>query len=294
MDRFEAMRAFLAVAEEGGFARASRRLALSPPAVTRAVSALEQRLGAPLFHRTTRVVRLTEAGARFMADCRRILAELEEAEASAAGAHAELRGPVGLTAPVMFGLMHVAPILLDFLARHPRVAARTLFVDRIADLIDEGLDAAVRIARLPDSGLHAVPVGSVRAVVCASPAYLEAHGVPRAPADLRAFRAIMFSSGDAPEGWSFGNGETVRPPSQVLVNSNDVAIAGALAGHGLARVLSYQIAPQLRTGELRIVLEEFEPPPVPVSLVTLEGRRAAPRVRRFVDFAVERLRAERF
>jgi DNA-binding transcriptional LysR family regulator len=294
MDRFEAMRAFLAVAEEEGFARASRRLALSPPAVTRAVSALEQRLGAPLFHRTTRVVRLTEAGTRFLADCRRILAELEEAEASAAGAHTELRGPVGLTAPVMFGRMHVAPILLEVLARHPRVAARTLFVDRIADLIDEGLDVAVRIAHLPDSGLHAIPVGSVRAVICASPAYLEAHGVPRAPAELRAFSAIMFSSGDAPEGWTFANGETVRPRSQVLVNSNDVAIAGAVAGHGLARVLSYQIAPQLRAGELRTVLEDVEPPPIPVSLVTLEGRRAAPRVRAFVDFAAERLRVERF
>lgn len=289
------MQVFVAVADEGGFARAGRRLSLSPPAVTRAIGSLELRLGAPLFHRTTRRVRLTEAGTRFLADCRRILAELEAAEAAAAGEHAELRGQIGVTASVVFGRMHVAPLLFDFLARHPRVTARTLFVDRIVDLIDEGLDIAVRIAHLPDSALHAVPVGSVRRVVCASPAFLAAHGEPRAPAELARFSAIAFSiGGEATETWTFASGEFVRPHSQLLANSNDVAIAGAVAGHGLARVLSYQVAPQLRAGELRLVLEEFEPPPVPVSLVTLEGRRAAPRVRRFLDFAVERLRAERF
>jgi len=289
------MQAFVAVADEGGFARAGRRLSLSPPAVTRAIGALEQRLGAPLFHRTTRRVRLTEAGTRFLADCRRILAELDAAEAAAAGEYAELRGQIGITASVLFGRMHIAPLLFEFLAQHPRVSARTLFVDRIVDLIDEGLDVAVRIAQLPDSALRAVPVGSVRRVVCASPAFLAAQGEPRVPADLARFGAIAFSiGGESPEPWTFASGESVRPRSQLLANSNDVAIAGAVAGHGLARVLSYQIAPQLRAGELRLVLEGFEPPPVPVSLVTLEGRRAAPRVRRFLDFAVERLRAECF
>ncbi len=295
MDKLDSMRIFVAVAEEEGFGRASRRLSLSPPAVTRAVGALERRLGAALLHRTTRKVRLTEAGSRFLADCRRILGELDAAEAAAAGAHGDLRGQIGLTAPVLFGRMHIAPILFDFLAQHPHVTARTLFVDRIADLIDEGLDAAVRIAPLPDSTLHAIQVGTVRRVVCASPAFLAAHGEPRAPADLARLRAIAFSiGGEAPEPWGFASGESVRPRSQLLVNSNDVAIAGAVAGHGLARVLSYQIAPQLRAGALRLVLEEFEPPPVPVSLVTLEGRRAAPRVRRFLEFAAQRLRAERF
>jgi len=289
------MQAFVAVADERGFARASRRLSLSPPAVTRAIASLERRLGAPLFHRTTRRVRLTDAGTLFLGECRRILAELDAAEAAAAGDHAELRGQIGITASVLFGRMHVAPLLFDFLAEHPRMAARTLFLDRIASLIDEGLDVAVRIAPLPDSTLHAIPVGTVRRVVCASPAFLAAHGEPRAPADLSQLNAIAFSiGGEAPEPWAFASGDAVRPRSQLLVNSNDVAIAGAVAGHGLARVLSYQIAPQLRAGELRLVLEEFEPPPVPVSLVTLEGRRAAPRVRRFLEFAVDRLRAERF
>ena len=289
------MQAFVAVADEGGFARASRRLSLSPPAVTRAVATLEKRLGAPLFHRTTRQVRLTDAGTRFLADCRRILAELEAAEATAAGEHSELRGQISITAPVLFGRMHIAPILFDFLEAHPRVTARTLFVDRVTDLIDEGIDVAVRIAPLADSSLHAVPAGSVRRVVCGSPSFLAGHGEPRAPADLARYSAVAFSiGGESPEPWTFASGESVRPRSQLLVNSNDVAIAGAVAGHGLARVLSYQIAPQLASGALRLVLEAFEPPPVPVSLVTLEGRRAAPRVRRFLEFAAERLRAERF
>jgi DNA-binding transcriptional LysR family regulator len=294
MDRFESMRAFVAVAEEEGFARASRRLGLSPPAVTRAISALEQRVGTALLRRTTRVVRLTEAGTRFFTDCKRILAEIEEAEAAAAGEHAELRGPLAITAPVMLGRMHVAPLLLDFLARHPRVSARAFFVDRIADLIDEGLDVAVRIAELPDSSLHAIPVGSVRRVVCASPGLLETHGVPRKPADLAQLPAIRFSIGESPEPWSFASGETIRPAGQLVVSSNDVAIAAALAGRGLARVLSYQIEPQVRSGELKIVLAEYEPAPVPVNVVYLEGRRAPARVRAFVAFAVERLRAERF
>lgn len=295
MDRFEAMRAFVAVAEEEGFARAGRRLSLSPPAVTRAVAALERRLGAPLLHRTTRVVRLTDAGMRFLADCRRILGELDEAEAAAAGAHGELRGQIALTAPVLFGRMHVAPLLFDFLGQHPRLTARAHFVDRITDLVDEGLDVAVRIAHLPDSALHAMAVGAVRRVVCGAPEYLARHGEPGSPAELQRFGAIAFSiGGEAPEPWTFASGDAVRPSSQLLVNSNDVAIDAAVAGHGLARVLSYQIAPQLRRGELRIVLAAYEPPPVPVNLVTLAGRRAATRVRRFVEFAAERLRAERF
>ena len=287
------MRVFVAVAEAQGFAPAARRLAMSPPAVTRAISALEERIGTRLLHRTTRIVRLTEAGNRFLADCKRILGEIEEAEASAAGSHAEPRGQLAVTAPVMFGRMYVAPIVLDFLAHHPRVTARMLFLDRLADLIDEGLDVAVRIAHLPDSSLHAVRVGSVRRVVCASPDYLAARGTPQTPADLSQHDAIAFALGASPEQWSFASSETVSPPTQLIVNSNDVAIAAAVAGRGIARVLSYQIVPELRAGKLQVVLAEFEPPPLPISLVYAEGRRAAAKVRVFVDFAVERLRADR-
>lgn len=292
MDRLDTMRVFVAVAEEQGFASAARRLAMSPPAVTRAVSALEERIGTRLFHRTTRIVRLTEAGTRFLSDCKRILGEIEEAEASAAGSHAEPAGELALTASVMFGRMFVAPLLLDFLAQHPRVTMRTLFVDRIVDLLEEGLDVAVRIAHLPDSSLTARQVGSVRRVVCASPAYLEAHGKPRTPADIARFDTIAFSTVAMRDEWTFAAAATIRPPARLIVNTNEVAIAAAVAGYGLARVLSYQIAPELRAGRLKIVLAEFEPPPLPIHIVHLEGRRAAAKVRAFVDFAVDRLRAD--
>ncbi|KYF64425.1 LysR family transcriptional regulator [Sorangium cellulosum] len=295
MDRLDALRVFIAVAEEEGFAPAARRLSMSPPAVTRAIAALEERIGTRLLHRTTRIVRLTEAGARFLTDCKRILGEIEEAEASAAGSHAELRGQIGVTAPVMFGRMFVAPVVFDFLARHPRVSARTLLVDRVVDMLDEGLDVAVRIAHLPDSSLTAIRVGSVRLVVCASPDYLAARGAPGTPADLARLDTIGFSQAASPAEWSFSSGarvEKVLPPSQLLVNTADVAIAAAVAGRGLARVLSYQVGPELRAGRLRIVLPAFEPPPVPVHVVHPEGPRAAARVRAFVDFLVERLRSE--
>lgn len=296
MDRLDGMRVFVAVAEAGGFASAARSLRLSPPAVTRAVAALEERIGARLLHRTTRTVRLTEAGARFLADARRILAELDEAEATAAGAHAEPRGQVAVTAPLLFGKMHVAPVVLDFLARYPEVSARTVFVDRIVDLMDEGMDVAVRIAVLPDSTLSAVRVGHVRRVVCASPDYLARHGRPATPRDLEGFDCIGFQSATMPAPWTFpartGTGsEVVRPPMRLLVNNADVAMEAAIAGHGIARVLSYQAAEAVRGGRLVVLLADHEPPPVPVQLVHLEGRRAAARVRAFVDFAAERLRA---
>ncbi|WP_437925517.1 LysR family transcriptional regulator [Sorangium sp. So ce291] len=295
MDRLETMRVFVAVAEEEGFAPAARRLSMSAPAVTRAIAALEERIGTRLLHRTTRIVRLTEAGTRFLADCKRILGEIEEAEASAAGSHAALRGQLAVTASVSFGRMFVAPAIFDFLARHPHVSARTLLVDRIVELLDEGVDVAVRIAHLPDSSLSAIRVGSVRLVVCASPAYLAARGAPERPADLAQLDTIGFSQTASPAEWSFASGsrvEKVLPSSQLLVNTADVAVAAAVAGRGLARVLSYQIGPELRAGQLKIVLPAFEPPPVPIHVVHAEGRRAAARVRAFVDFLVERLRSE--
>lgn len=292
MDRFETMRVFVAVADEQGFAPAARRLGMSPPAVTRAVSALEERIGTRLLHRTTRIVRLTEAGAGFLADCKRILGEIEDAEASAAGTHAEPRGLLGITAPVLFGRMHVAPIVLDFLTNYPSVSVRLLFRDRLVDLIDEGLDVAVRIAHLPDSSLRAVQVGSVRRVVCASPEYLDARGRPRSPGDILQHDTIAFSPSGTADEWSFGSGLTVRPAARLLVSGSDVSIAAALSGRGLTRVLSYQVAREVAAGTLEIVLAEFEPPPLPISVVYAEGRRAAAKVRAFVDFTVERLRAD--
>jgi len=297
MPQFEQLRVFIAVAEAGGFAPAARRLRLSPPAVTRSIAALEEHLAARLLHRTTRLVRLTEVGERFLQDARRILAELEDAEATARGAHRDPQGELALTAPVMFGRLHAAPLLIEFLARYPQVTARILFVDRVVHLMDEGFDVALRIAPLPDSSFTAVRVGSVRRVVVASPDYLARHAEPRTPADLPAHRAIgLAETGGGPARWTFaGPGptparETEQPRVALMVNAIDVAIEAALAGYGLARVLSYQVRDHVAGERLVRVLRDFEPPPVPVQLVYPEGRKAAAKVRAFVDFAAARLR----
>jgi DNA-binding transcriptional LysR family regulator len=240
-------------------------------------------------------VQLTDAGARYLIDAKRILAELDEAEASAAGAHAAPQGLLGLTAPVMFGRMYVAPIVLDFLARHPAVTARLLLSDRLVDLMEEGLEVAVRIAHLEDSAMTAVRVGEVRRVVCAAPSFLEKHGRPRAPADVERASLVTFATGPVPDPWVFAKGGAVErfvPEARFSANSNDVTIAAAEAGAGFVRALSYQIAPQLRAGTLEIVLPDHEEPPLPVHVVHIAGRRASARLRAFVDFAVERLRKE--
>ena len=295
MDRLDSMRIFVAVAEAGGFAAAARQLALSPPAVTRAVAAVEDRVGARLLHRTTRIVRLTEAGTRFLEDCRRILAEIEEAEAAAAGSHGEPRGRVSVTASTLFGRLHVAPILLEATARHPQMVVRSFFVDRIVNLAEEGYDVAVRIAELPDSGLSAIRVGTLRRVVCAAPAYLAAHGTPQTLAELAEHEAVPFGQGIAARDWVFRRGdrtETVTPRARLIVNQAEVAVTAAVAGRGLTRVLSYQMAAEHRAGQLKIVLEAFEPPPIPVHVVHQDGRRASARVRALVDILVDRLRAD--
>jgi DNA-binding transcriptional LysR family regulator len=297
MSELSHIRLFVAVAELGGFAAAARSLHVSPPAATRGIAALEARLDARLLRRTTRSVKLTEAGERFLVDCRRILADLEHAEAVVRGAHVEPQGELGITAPVMFGRMHVAPLVLEFLSRHERVTARTYFADRIVHLLDEGYDVAVRIADLPDSSSVALRVGEVRRVVVGAPSYLAAHGIPRDLAALPAHHAIGISrSGARDAAWTFGSSRIARrtpqPQMRLLVNANDVAIAAAIAGHGLTRALSYQVAREVAEGRLQIVLREHEPPPIPVYLVYPEGRLAAAKVRAFVELAAERLRAD--
>ncbi len=292
MDRLDAMRIFVAVAEAAGFAQAARQLRLSPPSVTRAVATLEERLGTSLFQRSTRHVRLTEAGARFLADARRILAELAEAEASAAGEHGAPRGELSITASQMFGRLHVAPLVQDFLKLHPGVSARLLLLDRVTNLIDEGFDIAVRIAQLQDSSLSAIRVGHVRRVVVAAPDYLARHGQPQHPSDLLQHSAVMFSAGMAIDDWVFRDNLRIAPPARFAVNSSEVAIAAAIAGHGVTRVLSYMVAPALAAGRLQVILRDYELPPVPVQLVHAEGRRTSPKIRAFLDFAAARLRAE--
>lgn len=293
MDRFEAMRVFVTVATAGGFAPAARRLGLSPPAVTRAIAALEERVGTRLLHRTTRVVRLTEAGERFLADCRRILAEVEDAEAAAAGSHRELRGSLGVTASAMFGRLRVTPLVLDFLRRHPGLEIRTLFVDRVVGLVEEGMDVAVRIGHLPDSALSAIRVGSVRRLVCAAPAYLAARGAPATPADLAAHDVVAFSGLGPAREWIFREGTgsvTAAVAPRFTTNLPDVAIAAACDGHGLTMLLSYMVAGELARGALVPVLAGWEPPPIPVHVVHGAGRQASARVRACIDHLVTGLR----
>jgi DNA-binding transcriptional LysR family regulator len=295
MDRLQAMTTFVAVVDSGGFASAARKLNLSPPVVTRAVAELEERLGLRLLTRTTRVVRVTDAGARFAEDCRRILADIEEAETVATGTHAAPRGTLALTAPVLFGQLYVTPILVRYLQQFPEVDAQCLFLDRVVNVVEEGIDVAVRIGELPDSSLQAARVGRVRRVLVAAPAYLKAQGVPQRPEDL-ARHTIAAASGVTPVSeWRFNDGgkpllQRLQP--RLRTTTNDSAIAAAVAGLGITRLLSYQVAAHVRSGALQVLLEDFEAAPLPVHVVHHEGRRATQKVRAFIDLAVDTLRAD--
>jgi DNA-binding transcriptional LysR family regulator len=295
MDRLQAMTTFVAVVDSGGFASAARKLNLSPPVVTRAVAELEARLGLRLLTRTTRVVRVTDAGARFAEDCRRILAEIDEAETAAAGTHASPRGTLTLTAPVLFGQLHVTPVLVRYLQLFPEVDAQCLFLDRVVNVVEEGIDVAVRIGELPDSSLQAIRVGRVRRVLVAAPAYLQARGVPRRPEDLAGHTLVAASGVNPVSEWRFthaGKPLLQRLQPRLRTTTNDSAIAAAVAGLGITRLLSYQVAAPLAAGQLQLVLEDFESAPLPVHVVHHEGRRAAQKVRSFVDLAVQALRAD--
>lgn len=295
MDRYHAMRVFVRVSDPGSFAEAGRQLHLSPPAVTRAVAALEDTIGARLLIRTTRSVKLTQAGGRYVGDCRRILDAIEEAEASAAGSFATPTGVLTVTASVLFGQIYMMPIITEFLDQYPQVIGRMLFLDRITNLIEEGIDVAVRIGHLPDSSYSAVKVGAVRRVICGSPHYFERHGIPAHPSELQQHRIIAATSAAGPIEWRFGrDGKLpVQLRPALVCNSNDAAIGAACSGWGLTRVLSYQIGPSLLDGRLQTVLAEFEQEPVPIHIVHPEGRNASAKVRAFVDFAAARIRANR-
>ena len=295
MDRFQSLQVFVKVADCGGFAAAARDLNMSPPAVTRAVAMLEDRLGTRLFIRTTRSVRLSESGERFLKDGRRILQELDEAEKAAIGTHITPRGELRVTAPVLFGRMFVTPILGDFLSRYPEVSAQTLFVDRVVNLMDEGLDVAIRIGDLPDSSLTAVKAGEVRRVLFASPEYIGLHGLPKHPTDLSCHQLIQASTMGNSFEWSFndeGKSLSLKIAPRLRMNTNDGVIEAVLRGGGISRLLSYQVMPDLNAGKLKIILSEFELPPLPIHVVHNEGRLVSAKVRSFVDHMVDRLRSD--
>jgi len=294
VDRLQAMKTFVTVVESGGFTAAARKLDISLSVVSRIVTDLEAHLGVRLLTRTTRLVRPTDTGATYYENCRRILAEIDEAELATTGAHLAPRGQLSITASVLFGRRFVTPIVVEYLRRYPEVDVNCLFIDRIVNFVDEGIDVGIRIGDLPASSLQAVAVGHVRRVVCASPAYLARQGVPAKPADLAAHTVIQTTGISTLPEWRFLTGGEITPTRlspRMATTTNDSAIAAAVDGFGLARVLSYQIADELRDGRLQIVMADFEPAPLPINVIHREGRHAMHKVRAFLDLAIETLRA---
>lgn len=293
MDRLEATRIFVAVADAGSLSGAARRLDVPLATVSRRLAALEEHLGARLLTRTTRRLAPTEAGRRYLEAGRRILADMDAAERAVVGMAEVPRGRLGLTAPYVFGRMHVLPVAAAFLAAWPEVDMRLLLLDRVVDLLDEGLDLAVRIGPLADSAMVAARVGTIGRYVCASPDYLARRGAPSSPGDLAGHPCIAFSAAASVDAWPFPvDGRTVAVPirTRLVVSTAEAAVEAAAAGLGITRILSYQAAPALEAGRLQRILVPFEPPPVPVSLVHPEGRLLPAKVRAFRDFAVPRLR----
>jgi DNA-binding transcriptional LysR family regulator len=289
MDRLDAMRAFVSVADLEGFAPAARKLGLSASAVTRLVAGLEEHLGARLLQRTTRSVTLTDVGARYLERARRILGDVEEAEASAQAERTQPSGRLVVSAPLMFGRLYVGPIMSIYLKKYPDVSGELRLSDRMINLVDEGVDLAVRIGHLADSSVVARTVGDMRRIVVASPRYLKARGTPLKPSDLARHEVIQFSGGNSLSEWRFTeDGREIRVPtvSRFATNSTDAAILHAEQGGGLISVLAYQAAEGLKARKLKIVLADYEPPPLPIHLVYPTSRLLSAKVRAFVDLVV--------
>src|SRR5882724_10706700 len=290
MDRLDAMQAFVAVADLQGFAPAARKLGLSPSAVTRLVAALEDRLGARLLQRTTRKVALTDVGARYLERVRRILSDVEEAEGSAEGEQTRPGGRLVVSAPVGFGRLHVSPVMSAYLKRYPEVSADLRLSDRMINLVEDGVDLAVRIGHLPDSTLVARHVGEMRRIVVASPGYLKARGEPGRPQEISAHDTIQFGAMTAALDWRFvEDGREIRVAStpRFATNSSDAAIQYAVADGGLTRVMAYQAAEALKASRLKIVLAGFEQPPMPIHIVYPTSRLLSAKVRTFIDLVTE-------
>jgi DNA-binding transcriptional LysR family regulator len=294
LDRFNELKVFVSVAENGGFAKAAARLRSSPPAVTRTVAALEQRVGVQLFNRTTRMVSMTEAGRRFLEHARRILTDLDVAESELAGESTMPSGHLTITSPVTMGRMMLPSIVTDFLHAHPHVTAKVLLFDRITNLIEEGIDVGLRVGQLPDSSLIARQVGEVRRILVASPAYLSKHGTPKDPTDLKRHSMIAFTGLLPSREWVFGEAKTARRIAlkpRFEINDAAAAIAAAEGGGGITIALSYMVARKIGERRLQQVLGSFAPSAVPVQLVYPESRLVAPKVRAFVDYAAPKLRS---
>jgi DNA-binding transcriptional LysR family regulator len=282
--------------DEGSLAAAGRKLGRSPAAVSRAIAFLEERVGTELLHRTTRSIKLSEAGERYAAICRRVLAELEDADVAAAGERAVPRGTLTISAPVISGELVLRPILDAFLDTYPTVSARVMLMDRHVNLIEEGIDVALRIGHLEDSSMIALRIGEVRRVVVASPRYLKQHPRIEQPADLAKHQMITMAN--LTNSWTFAPApgssvpRTVQFTPRLTTNSTRSAVASAVSGLGVARLFSYQVTGQVQQGELEVVLAACEDPPMPVHVISPQGRLSLAKVRAFVDFAVPRLRTQ--
>lgn len=293
MDRLEAMGVFRATVDEGSLSAAGRRLGMPLATVSRKLSELERRLGARLLQRSTRGLALTDAGVDYLAAARRILDDVAEAESAAAGEYHAPRGELVVTAPILFGKLHVVPVIIEFLAAYPEVDVRLQLGDRLLNLVDDHVDLAVRIGELPDSALVARRVGSVREVTCAGPAYLAAHGEPDHPDGLARHACITFTGLEGAKTWTFveaGRPLAVAVHSRLIVDTADAAIDAAVAGAGITRALSYQVDAARRAGSLRPILEPFAAAPLPVSLLYVRQERLPLKLRAFIDFAEPRLR----
>lgn len=295
MDRLEGMAVFVAVVEAGSFSAASRALRMPLASVSRRVADLEAHLGTQLLTRTTRRLALTDTGSAYLAAARQILDQVREAERAAAGEFSNPRGDLMLTAPVLFGRLHILPIVTAFLATYPDINVRLVLSDRNLHLIDDHVDVAARIGTLPDSSFIAQRVGTMRTVVCASSAFLDRHKPISVPADIEGLHAISFYLSSPQPTWSFRKAGSdtrqaiaIRP--RLAVTHAEAAVSAAVDGVGLARLFLYQCARELADGTLRLVLEDAEPPPQPVHLLHLPRDALPTKTRVFVDFAAERLR----
>lgn len=288
MDRFRTLEIFIAVVDAEGFAAGARKCRVSAPVATKAISELEMSLGVRLLNRTTRQVKLTDAGKRYLLDARRIVEELREADASVIGLHAKPIGTLSVTAPALFGRLFVTPVVVKYLEDNPQMKAILHFQDRILNLAEEGIDLAVRIGHLPDSGLNAIHLGFVRRVLVGSPKYLHRQGIPKHPKDLSNHTLVAPVHLNPLQDWRFGSADnhiSVRVEPKLITSSNDAAIEAVVSGFGLTRVLSYQVANEIEQGKLKVCLSKFEGEPLPVQIVHREGRSSTAKTRAFIDLA---------
>jgi DNA-binding transcriptional LysR family regulator len=294
VDKLRAMETFVRIVDRGSLTAAAESLHTSLPSVVRTLAALEAALDVRLLNRTTRRIALTDEGREYHARCQRVLAEVDDAEAALSARRTVPKGRLRVTAPVMFGRLHVAPVITEFIGRHSAVQVELILLDRVVDLVEEGIDVGVRIGRLPDSSLVALPIGETRRVVCASPAYLRRAGTPDSPADLAAHRCVSFGGLAPGNEWTFAvEGKAVRTTVTPALASNqiDPALDACVGGAGLGQFLSYQVQALLEARKLRRVLARFEPSPLPIHAIYPSARLLSSNVRALVDWAVPRLRA---